>query len=136
MTTQDYNLDHDVNVYTVTAHSFPAGVKDAFDRLSALIPPATKANMWGISRPEKGTIMYKAAAELPGYNGELPGCDTFTISKGKYTSIALPDFMKDTRQVGTAFQQLLQNLGIDPNGCCVEQYLNERDVVCMVRLKD
>ena len=44
--------------------------------------------------------------------------------------------MKDISAIGEAFKLLLSNRDIDPQAYCVEWYLSDKDVKCMVRLKD
>lgn len=43
--------------------------------------------------------------------------------------------MDDIPAIGKAFKELLAIPGIDPEGACVEWYLSNKDVQCMVRLK-
>ncbi len=129
-------LDEDIKVMYITAASFPDGVMAAFDKLYATVPPESNRRIFGISRPEKGVITYRAAAEeiVAGEALKL-GCDTLVLKKGKYCAISINDFMKNIPAIGTAFQELLAVPGIDPEGYCVEWYLNDEDVQCMVRLK-
>jgi len=44
--------------------------------------------------------------------------------------------MKDLQSIGKAFHELISQPEIDPNGYCLEWYLNQSDVRCMVRLDD
>jgi hypothetical protein len=44
--------------------------------------------------------------------------------------------MKDIPAIGNTFQELLETPGIDPNGYCVEWYINDKDVICMIRLAE
>lgn len=44
--------------------------------------------------------------------------------------------MKDISSIGKAFKELLSDQRIDPNGACVEKYLNASDVQCIVKLTD
>jgi hypothetical protein len=44
--------------------------------------------------------------------------------------------MKDVFSMGKAFDELISHPAIDPQGCCVEWYLTQNDVRCMVRLKN
>jgi len=131
-------LEQDIKVFYVTATSFPDGVQEAYQKLHSLIGSPTGRKFFGISYPETPSkIIYKAAVEesYPG-EGEKLGCETFVIKKGQYISIYIKDFMKDIPKIGQSFQELLAHQGIDPDGCCVEEYLNDKDVRCMVRLKD
>lgn len=128
-------LDHDIKVIYVTATSFPDGVMVAFDKLYAFMPPDGSRRIFGISRPENGVITYRAGAEetTDGETEKL-GCDSMVLKSGKYLAVTIRDFMKNIPAIGAAFQQILSQPGIDPNGYCVEWYLNGEDVQCMVRL--
>jgi hypothetical protein len=131
-------LAQDIKVFYVTATSFPDGIQGTYQKLQSLIGSPAGRRFFGISYPEAPSkIIYKAAVEesYPGEGEEL-GCETFVIKKGQYSSIFITDFMKDIPKIGRSFQELLADQRIDPNGCCVEEYVNDQDVRCMVRLKD
>ncbi len=128
-------LDNDIRVFYVTAESFPDGITDAHHRLHELIPLSKNRKYFGISRPENGVIVYRAAAEeLEKGEGEKLKCKTLILKKGKYISLTVSDFEKDIPSIGISFQKLLSQPDIDPEGYCVEWYSNDRDVKCMVRL--
>ena len=132
-----FNLEEDIEVFCVTARSFPDDVLEAHQTLHALVPYSPERKYFGISYPDApGHIIYKAAAEelVPG-DLSKHGLEKFVIKKGKYICILINDFMKDIPSIGKAFQELITQPAIDPNGCCVEWYLSEKDVRCMVRLK-
>lgn len=131
-------LARDIKVFYVTATSFPDGIQGAYQKLHSLIGSPADRQFFGISYPETpAKIIYKAGVEesYPG-EGEQLGCETFIIKKGQYISIYIKDFMKDIPKIGRSFQELLADQRIDPNGSCVEEYINDKDVRCMVRLKD
>ena len=134
---EQFILDNDINVLCVTASSFPAGVMAAHEQIHQLAPAGNGRRYFGLSRPEgnKG-IVYKAAAEL--INGETaqPGLETFIIREGTYSSTIIHNYMSDIPAIGKAFQEILMNPDLDPNGICVEWYLNDNDMQCMVRLAD
>lgn len=133
---EKYLLDRDVTVFYVQAESFPEGIMDAFQKLHALLPTSELRNFFGISNVNKEkVIIYKAAVEEL-YEGEAQkyGCETYTIRKGEYISMIITDFRKTPQSIGKAFGKLLANPNIDPNGACIEQYFNDSDVKCMVRL--
>ncbi len=131
------NIAHDIWVLYKEAASFPDGVLAAHQQLHAMIPFSKERMYLGISRPEKGTIVYKAAAEEK-YEGEAEvlKCPTLVLKKGRYVSLTVKDFMKDLESIGRAFNELLISPDVDPEGYCVEWYFNDSDVRCMVRLKD
>ena len=129
-----YTIDKDITVACVTAASFPAGVMAAHEAVHAKFAADGNRRFFGISHPGKtGNIIYKAAAALlPGENSD--GLEVFTIKKGIYLSKYIAGFMKDVSQVRTAFQEILQQPGLDPNGYCLEIYEGDNDVRCMVGL--
>lgn len=116
---------------------FPEGVKQAHERLHALVPFDEKRKYFGLSWPAAdGRILYKAAAaEL--HPGEFSKHDleTKVISKGEYLFIDVYDFMKDIPAIGNAFQQLIHDSRIDPAGFCIEWYMKMDLCRCMVKMK-
>ncbi len=131
-------LENGITVMYVTAESFPNGVLAAHQKLHSLIPFSTERKYFGLSRPEgDGGIVYKAAAEvLESGEAEKLNLETIIIKKGNYISATLHDYMKDLTAIGTTFQQMIARPDIDPKGYCVEWYLSDKDVQCMVRLND
>jgi hypothetical protein len=133
---EKYYIDRDIKVFYATATSFPEGVGGAFQKLLSFLPKPNERILYAISFPnERGQIIYKAAVEesFPG-EGEQNGCETFLIKKGEYWSELLPDWRKDESIVGETFQKLLKHPDLDKNGYCLEIYLNEKDVRCLVPL--
>jgi len=131
-------LENDVVVMCVTADSFPNGVMAAHQKLHSLITYSAERKYYGLSRPEgTGGIIYRAAAEeLEPGEAEKLSFDTITIKKGKYISATIHDYMKDLPAISSTFQQMIARPDIDPQGYCVEWYLSDKDVQCMVRLED
>jgi len=130
-------INQDIKVMYIAATSFPDGVLAAHQQLHALIPYSDDRKYFGLSRPENGQIIYKAAAEeLKTGEAEKLNLETLILKKGKYISLTIHDFMKDIPAIQKAFNQLLEYPGIDPQGYCVEQYIDQKDLICMVRLAD
>lgn len=126
----------DIAVFYVTAASFPDGILAAHQKLHAMIPFSTNRKYFGISRPENDVIVYRAAAEeiKPG-EAEKLHCGMLVLKKGEYICLSITDYMKDVQSIQQAFDKLLSQPGLDPQGYCVEWYINDKDVKCMVRLK-
>jgi hypothetical protein len=131
-------LDQDITAICMTAESFPDGVLAAHQKLHALVTYSPTRKYFGISYPgSMGKIMYLAATEIaPEDDPVALDCDVFFIKKGAYLSVTILQFMDDLPRIGQTFQQMLAHPNIDPNGYCLEWYLNEHDVRCMVRLAD
>lgn len=134
---ENCKIQHEITVYCIQAISFPDGVKKAHEKLHSLVPFSSDRNYYGISFPnEKGEIIYKAAmTELK--EGELSAHDLakFIIPKGEYVCEIIRDFMKDVSAIGNTFQKMIQHPNIDPKGFCLEWYVSDSDVRCMVKLK-
>jgi hypothetical protein len=128
-------LAEDITLICVAAKSFPDGVMESHQKLHSIFPYSTERKYYGISRPEDGKILYKAATSLlfPEDNGK-EGTETVILKKGKYLSTIVHDFMKDINGIGNAFTQLMEQPSLDPEGYCVESYLDDKDVQCMIRL--
>jgi len=131
-----FNLEKDIKVFCVTADSFPAGVKKAHETLHAKLPTTEGRNFFGLSwGAADGSIIYKAAVE-ESFEGEAEktGCETFIIKHGKFISEFIPNFWSDMSIIGRTFKELLAYPGIDPKGYCLEEYLSQKDVRCLVPL--
>ena len=134
---ETYILKDDVKLLCVDATSFPEGITEAHDKLRALLPKNNGQNFYAISHPlENGKIIYKAAVEesFSGESDELK-LETFILKKGKYIGSRIVNYADHMESIGMTFQKILHDPRIDPHGCCVEKYLNEKDVQCMVRLE-
>jgi hypothetical protein len=129
-------IPQDIKVIYVAAKSFPEGIPDAHQKLRSLLDGRAR-QFYGLSWPDqKGLIQYKAAAEiLPGDNFSDAPLETFTIPQGTYIFEKLVDWQKDPLEIGCTFKKLLSDPHIDPNGFCLEKYLDHQEMLCMVRLK-
>jgi hypothetical protein len=131
-------LENDITIMYVEAATFPNGLPEAYEKLHALLPFGEERKFLSVSRmDENQNIIYRAGAEVLHENeaGEF-GLPALTLKKGSYLSITVRNFMEDTSLIGQAFQTLMQDPRIDPEGYCVEWYFNEPDVHCMIRIAD
>jgi len=129
---------HDIKVLCITAVSFPNGVLEAHQQLHALLPDIKRRRIFRISSPDQnGKIIYKAATEILN-SEEIHQSDRefFVIKKGPYISVLIKNFMDDVSNIGKTFEKLIKQPNIDPEGYCLEEYINETDVRCMVGIKN
>ncbi|MDF2457073.1 MAG: transcriptional regulator [Cytophagaceae bacterium] len=128
-------LENDIPVMYVTADSFPDGIMAAHHTLHAIVTARDRV-FFGVSFPnKKGVISYKAGVEqFSEEEAKSLGLETYTIRKGNYNSVYLKDYFKNPAVIGETFQQLLDAPDLDPSGACIEMYVGERDVRCMVRI--
>lgn len=129
-------LQTDVKVYYIQAKSFPGGVQEAHQTLHKLYPQAPGRSYYGISFPGKdGVIQYLAAIHFKNLNEtQIPNLDSFVIRKGDYACEVIHEFMRDIPAIGRTFDKLLKHPALDPAGYCVEEYFNNTDVRCLVKL--
>lgn len=132
------SLDKDIKTFYVTAKTFPMGVRNAHEKIHAMLPTTAGRQFYGISNSDtEGGIIYRAAvAEI--FDGEAKqyNLPTFIIKKGTYISEALKDYHKDVSIVGKTFQAMLKDPRLDNEGYCLEIYPNERDIQCLVKIND
>ncbi len=130
-------IDKDIKVFYIQAKSFPDGVIEAFQKMHSLIEFPPKRRSFGISRPEKGKVIYRVAAEeLIKGDLEKHNLTEFIIPSGDYIGIEIKNFRKDLSLIKKVFDQLLTNSDIDKNGYCIEEYKGINNVFCMVRIKN
>lgn len=133
-----FNIEQPVSLLCVTAVSFPEGIGAAWNKLNSLFENPKDRKYYGISHGDnKGGVIYKAAAGEK-FEGEAEqlGQEHFTIRSGNYLGTIITNWKKDETIIGKTFQQLLEDERVDhEEGYCVEIYLNEHDVQCMVKMK-
>lgn len=129
-----FSLSEDIKVMCVTANHFPEGIAEAHQQLYEKFPLKDDRRFFGISKPnENGEIIYKAAAEeLEKGETEALGLEACKIKKGHYNTFYLKDYLQNTNSIREAFELLLGQNEIDPNGECIEWYIGAHDVKCMV----
>ena len=134
---ETYFIKDDIKLICVNATSFPDGISDAFDRLHKVIGVSNERKLYGISYgTENGKTIYKAAAEeLDENEAAKLNLEKFVMKRGEYIGTRILNYLDHTESIGRTFEKLLSNPRLDPNGCCVEMYFNEKDVQCMVRLE-
>jgi predicted transcriptional regulator YdeE len=131
------NIPEDIPIVCITASSFPDGVMEAHRKLHALISHDKERRYYSVSYmgPEN-KILYMAGAEIVEEKDHaLPGTEKFTIPKGDYISEPIHNYMQNLPAIGQTFEQMLKRADIDPNGYCLEHYLDDKTVVCMVPLE-
>ena len=133
-----FNLSEDIKVMCVTANHFPEDAERAHIQLHAMLAEKSGRRFFGISWPaENGEIIYKAATdEMEPGEAERLGLETFTIRKGNFHCFFIKDFMQDITNIRSAFKILLEQNDVDPKGYCIEWYIGENDVKCMVPIDE
>ena len=130
-------INDDIEIYCITAESFPDGIFPAFQKLHSLVPFSELRNYISISRPENGgNIVYRAGATeiSPGDFLNLP-LEKFVIQKGEYYSETIENYRNDLSIISKTFEKMIGKKNIDPTSYCVEWYISEKDMKCLVKIK-
>jgi len=130
-------IEKDIPVLCAAAPSFPDGIMEAYDAIEKAFPDRKGRMFYGISKPnEQGVIVYKAAIEQKSAEeGKTSNLEAFTIPAGTYVSETVQDFsFNPSEKIGGAFRTLLTDPRIDPTSWCIEQYIGDDTVKCMMRI--
>lgn len=139
MEIHQYIIEQDINAYVIEATSFPEGVDKAHEELHSVFVNKKDWQFYGISYMlPNGSIRYMAGASPKvKIEDNAFNLNTFTLKKGKYSSILLPNFMSDESKIAPTFQLLLKDPQLDPHGYCLEIFENKgQDMRCLIKLKD
>jgi hypothetical protein len=134
---ETYQLKSDLQVFGVKVNSFPSGVGEAFDRLVNMVPDGFSRSYFGISYMENGQVVYKATAEQKEEDeAERYNCEKATIEKGKYFISVLKDWRTKTDCIKDIFMEMMEEPGVHLGKPCIEWYLNDNEMWCMMKVKE
>lgn len=129
-------LGEDIRVVCYPADRFPEGIQNAHETLHGILPYNPHRRLFGMSRPdENGVVIYKAAAEILD-SERFPALENTVIKGGSYNTYYIQDYRENTDAIAECFELLTGQAETDPNGYCIEWYIGENDVKCMVRCDD
>lgn len=132
------HINKDITISCVKATSFPDGVKHAHEKLRLKTGITDKDICYGISFPDPNhQIQYWAGVEDHVFLKGLPeGFESRVIPAGNYLSIIVKDFMAHMAEIEYVFRKMIADPRIDPTGACIEKYLPDGNLQCMVRLSE
>ena len=141
---EKFILEKDIHLACIRANSFPAGIAEAQEKLQRLFDPQYGHSYYGVSYLYDDDILYLAGVEIENESAVMsPECERYTLQKGNYIMVFIPQFRNHLHRIKDAFETLLSDPQIDPKGCCAEMYLpaakgfqTATDIRCMVRLAD
>lgn len=130
---ESVQLNNDIKLVCVKASSFPQGVEQAHEQLKKSITSENERSFYGISYPlNNGTIEYLAAATQLTDDKSAKDVDIFIIQSGAFLSITLKNWKSDVTKVQQAFDQLTTDPRGDRDGYCLEEYVNEDTLRCLI----
>jgi len=126
-------LGEDIVVAYISAIDLQ-NTSSALEKLRSFFPNIQERRTFRISTNYgKGETIYKVAAEALPSEAEKFGLETFTINHGAYMSFYITDYRNDPDSISHAFELLKGQQEADPNAHCVEWFIGEDDVKCLVR---
>ena len=129
-------INQDIPIIYLNALSFPEGIQAAHEQLQTIVPLTEQRIKFGLSRPENNDkIVYKAALQelIVGEAARL-NLQSMFISKGSYYCITIENYNENLTKIGEAFYKLTAMPDIDPQGYCVEEYVNEQEMKCLIKI--
>jgi predicted transcriptional regulator YdeE len=131
---KEVQINEELRLSCIKATSFPQGIVPAFTNLEQKIGGASGRAFYGLSRGNKNGIDYWAAV-LSKHGEKLPaGLEEIVIAPGTYLTAQLSNWRGNEVIIGQTFQKMLDEPRLDPDGYCIEKYLDDDDVICMVRI--
>jgi hypothetical protein len=133
---EQYHLSQDMNLILYPAKNFPNDVESAFKELDKKIGGGPDRVWFGISKGSPNGIVYWAAGQ-EAYEGEgkKAGLDTLLLTKGKYMTETIEDWRNNKEKFMEVFGRLLKYPEMDTDFPCVEWYKGEKEVMCMIKIK-
>lgn len=129
-----FTFQEDTPVFCVTALNGRQGAADAMATLKSLLPDDSRRHVYGLYWPGKDGGTYKAAMSKLEGDSFIESGEVFTIKNGPYNSFYITDYRSQPGSVDRAFEILRGQHEVDPEGYCLEWYVNEHDVKCLVPL--
>lgn len=130
------NIKNDLHLFGIEVTTFPIGIKEAFDKIIAMVPDGMQRSHYGLSYMKGDKVIYHAACAEK-YEGEPEklNCGKYTIEKGDYIAITITDWMKKIESIGEAFHKMMQDNRIDLTKPCLEWYKSDEEMACMMKVK-
>lgn len=126
----------DIHVFGHVVPDFPSGVAAAFDAMVRKLPGGFDRDFYGISAMRDGKMQYVAAAAARKPDeGEIFGYQHFAIEKGEYLAIPLENWREKTQCINDTFHTLTEDPTADLAKPCVEWYVNDETMWCLVKKK-
>ena len=128
-----YYQPEDLTLFGVQVKTFPNGITEAFEMLVERF--GRERSYFGISwMDEKQKVIYYAmVSELVNGEGNKYHYEKLTISKGEYHTESIHNWMNRLDSIKDVFHGLMSGSMADKNHPCVEWYMSDEEMLCMVQ---
>ena len=137
MQIKEFHLPADLKVFGLQVKTFPDGIGQAFDALVQTIPGGFDRPYYGIAHmTADGQLIYNATAleKQPG-EPEKYGYERYFIEKGNYLTITVNEWRSQIACIKDVFHTIMQDERADKTKPCIEWYKNDKEMLCMVKMK-
>jgi len=130
-------FQNDLHVCGLEVISFPEGISETFDTLVQAVPGGFTRSFFGVSFMRDQKMVYVACFEKKPSEviSALP-LTNLTIEKGTYLAEPIKDWRSKTRTLNQVFRKMLAHEQADHTKPCVEWYLNEYEMMCLVKQQE
>ena len=127
----------DIELVVCRANEFPAGIKDAWERLESKLASLKGRKFYGLTYFEDGQLVYYAGLQ-PKNNEEIQalGFPTMRLKGGKYVRVKLMDWNSQADEIGPIFDELMETYRKDPSGPTIEFYRSHTELHLMIPLAE
>lgn len=127
----------DVELVVCRATEFPAGIKDAWERLESKLASLKGRKFYGLTYFEDGHLVYYAGLEPLGAEEiDALGFPTMTLKAGKYARVKLMDWNDHADEIGPIMEWLMEEYKKDHSGPTVEFYRSQKELHLMIPLAE
>ena len=130
-------IERDTPLICKLVAGFPQGIKEAFDELGKEFGLEDRT-FYGVSYMDKDNKIVYFAAVAENWMGEAisKGYEEFNLRAGEYLGKTLINWMAQTDQMKVVFTALMKDPRFDNQFPCIEIYTSDKEMTCMVRVKD
>ena len=134
---ENYFIPTNLKVMGLVVKNFPDGIGEAFHSLMNTIPGEFSRPYYGIAECIEGKMIYKAAAlEKEEGEAEKLQLERYFIPKGVYLAEKVSDWRSKTECIKDVFGEMYKDERADHNQPSIEVYQNEKDMLCLVKVKE
>ncbi len=127
-------LGEDIHVAYISTTGSRENIIKANEEMKGHFSDLQERRKFGISTFDDQAIsLYKAAVEATPAESEALGLQSLIIKHGAYMGFYITDYHNDPDAIAEAFKLLKGQQGADPNADCIQWYIGEDDVKCLVR---
>lgn len=132
---ESYVIASPILLWIFPAENFGEGIAQSFVQLANnLGHQGEKRDCYGIvTKEEEAMVYYAGMSPLPADNDRPNTLKTYEILAGSYAMIRISDWNQNLLHIGPTFDQILKSGLVNPSSPCIEYYISENELYCMVQ---